>query len=195
MTTLGRNSEIRTPTGMKVAPQSYRTLEAAADQLRPLLPTVGSNSFMIDGWRLLEKTLRQAGYESHIEDEKDLQDCAAFAMPDRKLVVLREDIYDGLFTDSAFARSTVVHELTHIVLNHHVTCHRGAELGKHRFYEDSEWQAKAMTAAVMMPLEACKAVTSAEQLAAMCGTSNQAARYRLERLEKDGLIEPKGLFW
>lgn len=61
---------------MKVAPQSIG-LEAAADQLRPLLPTVGSNSFMIDGWRLLEKTLRQAGYEPHIEDEKDLQDCAA----------------------------------------------------------------------------------------------------------------------
>lgn len=195
MTTLGKCTDIRTPTGMKVAPQSYRTLEAAATQLRVFLPKVESNQHKIDGWRLLEKTLRQAEYEHHYESEHELQDCAAFTIPDKKLVVLRQDVYDGLFENNPFSLSTVVHELSHIVLNHHVTCHRGAVLGKHKFYEDSEWQAKAMTAAIMMPIEVCNEVSSAEELASICGTSKQAARYRLERLEKDGLITKKQLFW
>lgn len=195
---LGTSTQSRTPQGMKVAPQSYKSLEAAADQLRPLLPFEQARSGpsrRIDGWRLLEQTLPRVKYNYHYEGIDTLKDCAAFTIPDRELVVLREDVYEGLFTGNVFSRSTVVHELAHIVLEHHVTLHRGATLGKHQFFEDSEWQAKAMTAAVMMPLDACRGVSCAEDLAEMCGTSVQSARYRLERLQKDGLIEKKGLFW
>lgn len=195
MTTLGKATEIRTPTGMKVAPQSYRTLEAAANELRAVLPKISASSPKIDAWRLLEHTLFKAGYTAHIEDETSLQDCAAFTIPDSKLIVMRRDVYDGIFEDNAFSRSTVVHELAHIALNHHVTLHRGAELGKHKFYEDSEWQAKALTAALMMPVDVCQSVSSAEELSNLCGTSKQAATYRLERLEREGLIQKKGLFW
>lgn len=198
MTTLGTANNARTPSGMKVAPQSYKKLEAAATQLREVLPFVGQRSDTnqrIDGWRLLEQTLPKAGYQYHVAEVSELEDCAAFTVPDRKLVVLRNDIFEGLHTDNPFSRSTVVHELAHIVLEHHVTLHRGAVLGRHEFYEDSEWQAKAMTAAVMMPIRVCEVVGSAEELARVCGTSVQAARYRLERLQSKGIIKPKGLFW
>jgi hypothetical protein len=50
----------------------------------------------------------------------------------------------------------------------------------------------------MMPLLACRSVASAFDLAQLCGTSVQAATYRLERLIKDGVIPAKaggaGLF-
>lgn len=110
--------------------------------------------------------------------------------------MLREDIYDGLFTTAHLREALVVHELTHIVLNHHVTCHRGAELGKHRFYEDSEWQLKAMTAAVMHASRSMQSGNVCRTVS--CDVRHQqpgCSRYRLERLEKDGLIAPKGLFW
>lgn len=198
MTTLGNSAKSRAPSGMKVAPQSYAKLEAAADQLRPILPMEAissGRSFKINAWRVLEKTLPTAGYQFHVADTRELCDCAAFTVPEEGLVVLRQDVYDGLFTDSVFSRSTVVHELSHIVLQHHVTLHRGAVIGQHKFYEDSEWQAKAMTAAVMMPLEACRLARGAAQLAEMCGTSEEAAGYRLSRLQKEGLIAQKGFFF
>lgn len=195
MTTLGNGAKSRSPTGMKVAPQSYAKLEVAANELRPMLP-LADGKFMLDAWRVLEQTLPRAGYSYRIEEVHDLQDCAAFTIPDDGLVVMRQDVYDGLFTGSVFARSTVIHELCHIVLQHHVTLHRGAVLGQHRFFEDSEWQAKAMTAAVMMSLAACKAAHDEIHLAEICGTSVEAAKYRLDRLVKDGLIEQKkGFFW
>lgn len=195
MTTLGNGLKHRTPSGYKVAPQSYASLELAANSLRPMLPTEAapSGAYRIDGWRVLEKMLPKAGYHPHIASvrelaEQGLDDCAGFTVPDEGLVVIRRDVYDGLFRGSVFSRSTVIHELAHIVLKHNVTMHRGATVGQHEFFEDSEWQAKAMTAAVMMPLDACRKAADAAELAEMCGTSIEAAGYRLQRLRKDKVL-------
>ncbi|MBC7470292.1 MAG: ImmA/IrrE family metallo-endopeptidase, partial [Ramlibacter sp.] len=190
MTTLGNGQKSRLPSGMKVAPTSYAKLELAAASLFPLLPKERGSVYVIEGWRVLEQTLSRAGYEPHVAEVHELEDCAAFTIPDKGLVVLRRDVYDGLFNGSVFSRSTVIHELSHIVLAHHVTLHRGAVLGQHKFYEDSEWQAKAMTAAVMMPVEACQEARGAHHLAEMCGTSVEAATYRLERLTKEKIVTP-----
>lgn len=188
MTPFGREPDTRTPTGMKVAPQSYASLEMAADSLRPFLPMEKGSIHRVDGWRLLEQTLAKAGYTPHIMENSEMEDCAAFTIPSEGLVVMRKSVYEGLFADSVFSRSTVIHELAHIVLKHDVTLHRGAVLGTHRFFEDSEWQAKALTAAVMMSIEVCKKAGNAENLAELCGTSVESAGYRLERLRKDGHI-------
>ena len=106
-------------------------------------------------------------------------------------------MYDGLSKEDVFSRSTVIHELSHIVLKHAVTLQRGPA-GEHRFCEDSEWQAKALTAAIMMSVAACSIAGSAFDLAQLCGTSVQAASYRIERLVKANLIPSKpsanGLF-
>jgi hypothetical protein len=201
MTTLGTESHSRTPTGMKVAPMSYDKLEMVAGNLRKYLPTCkgqGGGKWMIDAWRVLEQTLPQAKYHYMVAERSELNECAAFTVPDNGLVVLREDVYDGLFAENPFSRSTVIHELSHIVLKHAATLHRGAVLGEHKFFEDSEWQAKALTAAIMMPIDACKAAHSEEELARMCGTSVQASGFRLERLTGKGILDPNrhagGLF-
>jgi len=188
VTTLGIAGSARSPSGLKVAPLNYDKIEQVAQGLLKLLPTAAGNRFAIDAWRILEQTLPRAGFSYHVADSNELSDCAAFTIPERKLVVLRQDIYDGLFTENVFSRSTVVHELSHIVLDHATTLHRGAILGKHEFFEDSEWQAKALTAATMMPLEACRIAVSSEHLAQMCCTSQEAAGYRLNKLRARGLL-------
>lgn len=193
MTTLGNAQTTRTPTGLKVAAMSYVKLEDVAEQFRLLLPkqtSRGSGRWSIDSWRLLEKTLPNAKYRYAVSEKDTLNEVAAFTVPEEGLIVVREDIYDGLFEDEPFSRSTIVHEFSHIALRHAATLHRGAVAGKHQFFEDSEWQAKALTAALMMPIEACKAATSAQELATLCGTSVQAARYRLENLTTRGTLDP-----
>ncbi len=174
----------RKPTGYKVAPQSYEKLEQAAKALWPILPKVPGEPYRLCGWRLLEQTLPKAGFSVRVAESEVMAGCAAFTIPDEGLVVIDKKVYDGLFADSVFSLSTVVHETCHIVLRHHVTLHRGAPAGEHRHFEDSEWQAKSMTAAVMMPKDLCEKVRSAKELAALCHTSVEAATYRLERLRK-----------
>lgn len=195
MTTLYSNGNLRSPSGFKVSAHSYASLEQVAAELRGMLPKVPGEKFMLDCPRILEQTLPSAGYHYKIEEVEALDECAAFTIPSIGLVVLRADIYDLLYANNVFGRSTVVHELAHIVLKHAVTLHRGAVLGQHEFYEDSEWQAKALTAALMMPIDACKQAASPDHLASMCGTSVQSARYRLERLIKDNRISPQRGLW
>jgi hypothetical protein len=173
---------------------SYKKLESVADGVRPYLPTTQSNDgqrWSVNAPRILEDTLPRAGFNFHIAEVDELQQCAAFAVPEQNLVVVRQDVYEGLFAGEVFSRSTIVHELSHIVLRHAVTLHRGAPVGTHEFYEDSEWQANALMAAIMMPVAACAAADSASQLAMMCGTSTQAATYRIDNLVKRKVIPEK----
>lgn len=195
MTTLMRNGVLRTPTGLKVKGQSYAKLEAAADALRGRLPLQRGEPHMLDCLTIFESTLPSAGYNYRTEEVDALDDCAAFTIPDKKVVVLREDIYDKLHDGHVFGRSTVVHELSHIALQHHVTLHRGVAAGSHNFFEDSEWQAKALTAALMMSATACKLARSPRQLAEMCGTSVEAAIYRIKTLARLKLITPTHQLW
>lgn len=188
MTTLGSAKATRTPTGLRVAGMSYAKIEAAAEELRPALPTK-AGPHQLDAWRILEQTLPRAGFNYRVAEVSELHNCAAFTIPERELVVIREDVYEGLFEDAVFSASTVIHELSHIALGHAVTLHRGSPAGEHRFFEDSEWQAKAMTAALMMSLAACRqANRSPYALAALCGVSVEAATYRLQRLQKEGKV-------
>lgn len=192
MTTLMKAGAPTAPTtGYRVRPTNYRELEAIADGLRPMLPKVKGDRFNIDCGKVLEGTLQKAGYLFRSVEVEAMSDCAAFTVPEHKLIVFREDIYDLVLKDHVYGRSTVIHEMSHIVLNHAATLRRGSLKGEHKHYEDSEWQAKALTAAIMMPLEACRKATSATELGRICGTSQQAATYRLDRLVQAGIIKPK----
>ncbi|TBV97763.1 ImmA/IrrE family metallo-endopeptidase [Azotobacter chroococcum] len=179
-----------------MSPHSYASLEEVATGIRDALPLRAGERYSLDCARILEQTLPNAGFKYKIVEVDDLDECAAFTIPEKGLVVIREDIYDMLYNGHVFGRSTVVHEMGHIVLKHAVTLHRGAKLGQHRFCEDSEWQAKAITAALMMPVEACVEAGTPEELARMCGTSVQSATFRLDNLRKYGKISgQRRLFW
>lgn len=171
-----------------MAPQNYETLEQIARDLRAHLPVIPNHPFSLDCSRILEHLLERAGFHLKVVAVEDLPECAAYTIPDDSVIVFRQDIYDNLDMGHVYSRSTVVHELSHLVLRHAATLCRDAELGKHRFFEDSEWQAKALTAALMMPLEACQEATSPEAIAELCGTSIEAATYRLDRLRRYGAL-------
>lgn len=184
MTTIVKDGVVRTPSGLKVKPQSYASIEKFADSIRSSLPTKKGEPFCLDALTIFERTMPQIGYPYRTAEVDEIDDCAAFTItsPDGNVIVMRMDIYDKLHAGNPFGRSTVVHELSHIALAHPVTLHRGAKLGEHKFFEDSEWQAKAGTAALMMPLQACLIAKSPEELALMCGVSAEAATYRIRTL-------------
>jgi hypothetical protein len=160
MTTMVKDGVFRSPSGLKVRGQSYAKLEATANMLRPGLPLALGERFKLDCIAIFERSLPTAGYAYRTIEIDEVDECAAFTIPGQKIVVLREDVYEKLHNGQAYGRSTVVHELSHIALQHHVTLHRGAALGQHQFYEDSECQAKALTAAIMMSLEAARIAKS-----------------------------------
>ncbi|WP_059953183.1 ImmA/IrrE family metallo-endopeptidase [Burkholderia ubonensis] len=180
------------PSGYKVAPRNRVQLRAVADELRPMLVSEGcykNDPYYLDASHLLENVLHRAQYTFHPDDSPELIETAAFAIPERKLIVIRADVYDKLSEGNAFSRYTVVHEFSHIVLDHAVTLHRGAVLGQHEWWEDSEWQANNLTAELLMPVAVVQALGGNAQLIQQrCGVSAKAAENRLKNLRNERLI-------
>lgn len=170
------------PSGYRVRGQSYKSLELLAEKFRMLLPKEKGNAESIDCSKLIRQIFeKKLDYGFFVAEEEKIKELAAFVVPDEKLLVMRSDIYEKLEGGHPFGRSTAVHELSHTLLNHSAVLCRG-RLEQHQFYEDSEWQAKALTAAIMMPLKTCQRLDDPSDIADLCGTSVQAATYRLEKL-------------
>lgn len=182
------------PIGYKVAPRNGQQLREVADGLLPLLRNEGCyNSAggpdFLDTGHLLENVLHRAGYTFHPDDSGKLVNTAAFTIPEKKLIVIRHDVYEALQDDDPFARYTVAHEFAHIVLDHAVTLHRNAVLGQHKWWEDSEWQANNLAAELLMPVNVVQKLDARPiYIQAACGVSGQAANYRIARLKEAGLI-------
>lgn len=189
------NSDIegqRRPCGYKVAPRNRKQLREVASDCLSLLKTEGCfrrGPTFLDTSYLLENLLARANYLLHIVDEDELSETAAFTIPEKALLVMRSDVYDGLSQDDAFSRYTVVHEFSHLVLDHAVTLHRGERLGDHQWWEDSEWQANNLAAEILMPVDVVRALGCKPILIQIeCGVSSRAANLRIANLKKEGLI-------
>jgi len=182
------------PIGYKVAPRNRAQLREIATSMRDLLREEGcyrtdAGPDYLDATHLLENVLQRAGYAFHPDDSGQLQETVAFAIPDRRLIVLREDIYNSLQEEAPFARYTVVHEFSHIILEHALTLHRGATLGQHKWWEDSEWQANNLAAELLMPVDVVQNLGGKPLLLqAACGVSAPAAMHRINNLKKEGLL-------
>lgn len=185
---------IKRPIGYKVAGRNRVQLRAAACELLPFLRAQGcfntnNGPDYLDASFLLENILQRAGYSFHPDNSGELQETVAFAIPEQKLIVIREDVYDDLHRDDPFARYTVVHEFCHIYLEHAVTLHRGAQLGQHNWWEDSEWQANNMAAEILMPVDVVRRLEGKPLLIqATCGVSSRAATFRIANLTKENLL-------
>lgn len=179
------------PKGYKVAAQRRTQLRAIGNDVREFLKHIGcyKGKYYIDVIHLLENTLPKAGYKYHIVDDAEFSDTAAFTIPEKRLIVLRNSIYEGLFSNDPFSRYTVIHEFAHIILDHSITLHRNAVLGQHEWYEDSEWQANNLAAEIMMPIQAIQELDCAPILIMHeCGVGSQAVSYRLDNLNREGLF-------
>lgn len=77
----------------------------------------------------------------------------AAVLPDKKLMNIREDVYDALHNHDVRARFTIAHEFGHLFMHKGVALNRGD--GNHKIYEDSEWQANQFAAELLAPLQGC----------------------------------------
>ncbi len=133
-----------------------------------------------------------AGVEGHTRfDEKS-----------GRIVVELSPATDGaLERDDPRARNTVCHEVSHAFLHtrqlvrltqipHHEIALQRATRPTHRHFEDTEWQANAGAAALMMPAEGIaliekqKGYLSSRDLQNTFGASHEAANYRLQNFQE-----------
>ena len=161
--------------GFEVPPRSRRELTQDAHAIHTHVGYRGHGPFPIV--RFVERVLPVVydGFELVVESEDAMGGRFGLTYPDKRLIVLREDIYDTAVEGKPFARMTVAHEVGHL-LEHcgipvAMACRPAdAELSP---YRNSEWQANAFAGALLMP--ACRIVGMQTQAVASVYGVTQAA--------------------
>jgi hypothetical protein len=200
----------REPRGIKAErPYSYGDLEAVALQFRQ---TIGlSPHERIDALKLFDQVqdlkilvgVKQFGLGCRVGHLADGLEAQAQFLPDRREfeVVLTEETYRWLEEGNPRGSWSFIHEVDHIQL-HSSLLRSLASLSpisrealfrgrpkNHRFCEDTEWQADALTGAVIMPALGIHRIETAsesdgpwliQKIAVAFGASPQAAAHRLD---------------
>lgn len=166
--------------GFRVPPRSRAGILATASKLRRCF--VPDNVLFFDVVRVLENVIPIAypEFELIVMPNEDLPNELALTFPDKKQIIVREDVYKAAVLGDGRARFTMAHELGHIVLhsgiqNVYARSKEGSEL---RSYEDSEWQANVFSGEILAPAHAVKDMRVCE-IMQECGVSYTVANIQL----------------
>ena len=99
--------------------------------------------------------------------------------PEKNLIQIREDVYEGADSGNGRDRLTVCHEIGHFFLHRDLPAwtKRISRNNAHKTFEDSEWQADCFAGELLMPYELKEKNPSVSELQALCGVSQAAARF------------------
>jgi len=103
--------------------------------------------------------------------------------PDQKRIILREDVYEGLTEDSYRDRFTAAHEFAHLLLHTETRLSRRPVSVPLKRYENPEWQANRLGAALLMPSGFFRKCKSVQEASARFGVSRDAVRIRADGLK------------
>ena len=166
-------------TGMKVPPCSRRDLRAIAENVHRELRYDGKTPFPVV--EVVEWVLPKLipGFEFCILSKTEMGDDHGRTYPDKHLMFIRDDVYEGACKGYGRDRFTIGHELSHQLLHEGVDVSLARTNLPHVAYEDSEWQADALSGELLMPYKNICGLT-VEQVMNTYQVSLSAARTQLK---------------
>lgn len=170
--------------GFRVPPLSTKAIREIALKIRNQIPSDNFNVLVfMELW--IGKVIPNLQLLPAAKEE--MKDCLGKTFPDNKLILLREDVYEGARKNIPQHRFTVIHELGHLLLHSNlkeISYQRATENA--RAYENSEWQANTFAAEFLMPVNKIRQCESIKDITSRFGVSSQAARTRVNKLKKEG---------
>jgi hypothetical protein len=167
-------------------PMSAATIEALTWQLRqilgwderPFLPVTELVEFGIP-------LLTNGAYEYDVRALAEMGDDHGRVEFDEKLLVLREDVYDGVNENRGRDRFTACHEVGHVVLHDGRRLSRALPSGHPiKAYLDPEWQANRFAGALLMPKQMVLRFSTIEQVMREFGVTRDAATVRMRQVTR-----------
>ena len=140
------------------------------------------NELYIDVLRILEIFLPALGANYVIVAKTEMEE-EARTYPERKEIIVREDVYEGARRGIHRYRLTIIHEIAHLLLHDskHISLARSSEPLK--AYRDPEWQASAFAGEFLMPYDLVKNMTI-DEIVVACGVSRSAAETQTRAYRK-----------
>lgn len=166
-------------TGIKVPPRSRDGIYQVARKIRSV--------FLLDGpYVPIEKIYEVLldilpGFNFEVVSKSVLGSEHGRTYPNKKLIMIREDVYEGACRGNPRDRFTMAHELGHLFLHTDVQFARDESTLPTKIFMDSEWQADTFASGFLIDdiaLKTCKTVAS---VAETFGVSISAAKCRFSK--------------
>lgn len=109
---------------------------------------------------------------------------------EKRILYLRDDVYEGILAGEGRDRFTGCHELGHVLL-HGGTLNRVMHDHRTARYRDPEWQANAFAGALLMPKRYVVGLRSVRDVCQIFGVTRPAAEVRLKVLGIDPLFRER----
>ena len=171
---------------MQIAPTlSRENIRMLTRELRKALGVENDPYFPIMEFVELLMPKLYEDFELQICPVSEMKDIHGLTYPERHIIYLREDIYEGACKGHGRDRFTVAHELGHFLLHspERMVLAKFRGLGETPTYMNPEWQADAFAGELLVPSYLMSNAT-AEIIEARCGVSRAAAICQLRKMKK-----------
>lgn len=170
-------------TGFRVPPTSRQALARLTQTVR-VAAGVERGAFPIVPF--IEHTIPIVvpGFDLQVVPCDEMKAEHAIFYPRACRMIVREDVYERACNGRGRDRMTLAHELGHLVLHRNVPLARTAGSHPHEAFRDSEWQATAFGALLLMPTKELVECATASEAAARFGVSFAAANYEMRMAQK-----------
>ncbi|MBQ8313240.1 MAG: ImmA/IrrE family metallo-endopeptidase [Clostridia bacterium] len=167
-------------------PMSRRDILDFAMLVRRRLGIQDSTTF-VDVMTILEHVLDKLypDFTCDVQTRAEMGHRHGLTYPNKHLILLREDVYDGACMGRGRDRFTVAHEIAHLLMHEGVDpqyARKESGIAVPR-YLDPEWQSDAFAGYFLMAPTAIRGM-NAYDIANSCGVSFDAARVQLSVTKK-----------
>lgn len=162
--------------GSKVPPRSKASIYKIARDLKSAFQLDGPYVLIENIYEVLPELLDRFNYEIVMADEIDNDE--GRTDPNKRLIQIREDVYNGACKGVGRDRFTMAHELGHLFLHPGVQFARFEPDEQPKLYLDSEWQADTFASGFLIDDVYLKQCGSIEEVSSTFGISYSAAKCR-----------------
>lgn len=175
----------------EVPPQSRVKLRGLAGLVRKFVPVLGPYFPIVDVIELRFAALDEPfAISLDVRETEELGGDHAQSIPSERLIMVRKDVYRGACEDRGRDRFTLAHELGHVLLHPDAVHARRCRRQEIKAYCNSEWQANAFAAELLMPVEHIHLCSSIADVMRIFGVSHDAANYQVNEIYlREGFIK------
>lgn len=174
--------------GFEVPPLSREVIRKTANQLREFLHWEQPYFPIVEVVELALPELYQ-GFIFDVATADEIGDDHGQTYPDKKLIRIREDVYERACEGHGRDRATIAHELGHLILHTDIPLARSAATASIPAFRNSEWQANCFAGELLVCYQHIEGCQTVADIVARFGVSSQAADYQMKAFRKDGLLK------
>lgn len=171
--------------GVKVRPLSSSVIINHVQNLKDRL-NMGNGYIDIVTWLEVLQANELLEFEIVENNSQELKGKEAETYPDKKLIKIKQSVWDKAAMGDGRSRFTLAHEFGHFIL--HQGMQGYARFSKdsvdHKAYEDSEWQANEFAGELLMDSRSIKPEMTEKEIIEKFVVSDQAAAIKLVKIRK-----------